>query len=80
MCPETLAHRIGKLHLRDLEALLNGSIRALAQAGVVAAKVTGIADATDLETTPRYAGGGQVPRRVKLEDKQGQVHAIEVTV
>jgi hypothetical protein len=80
ICPETLAHNIVKLNRRDLEALFNGSIRALAQGGVFEAKVTGILDATDLATTQRYAGCGQVTRRVKIEDKRGQVHEIEVTV
>ena len=45
-----------KWNLRDLEAVFNGAIRALAKAGVFGAKVTGIADGTDLETTERYAG------------------------
>jgi Transposase DDE domain len=78
--PETLANNIVKLNLRDLERVFNGAIRALAQAGVFDKKVTGIADGTDLETTARYQGCGQVTRKVRIKDKQGQVHAIEVTV
>jgi hypothetical protein len=78
--PETLANNIVKLDLRDLERVFNGAIRALAQAGVFDKKVTGIADGTDLETTARYQGCGQVTRKVRIKDKQGQVHAIEVTV
>jgi hypothetical protein len=58
ICPDALADNIVKLNLRELEALFNGVIRALAQAGVFAAKVTGIVDATDLETTPQYEGCG----------------------
>jgi hypothetical protein len=80
MCPETLAHNIVKLNLRALEALFNGSIRALAQAKVLGAKVTGILDATDLETTQRYADCGQATRKRKVTDKRGKVHEIEVTV
>jgi hypothetical protein len=80
MCPDTLAKNIVKWHLQDLEVVFNGSIRALAKAGVFGAKVTGIADGTDLETTERYTGCGQVTRTVRLEDKQGQVHEVEVTV
>ena len=80
ICPEALADNIVKLNLRDLEALFNGVIRALAQAGVFAAKVTGIVDATDLETTAHYEGCGQVTRKRKITDKRGQVHEIEVTV
>jgi len=80
ICPDTLAKNIVKWNLRDLEAVFNGSIRALAHAGVFGAKVTGIADGTDLETTDRYRDCGQVTRKVRIEDKRGQVHEIEVTV
>jgi hypothetical protein len=80
ICPDTLAKNIVKWNLRDLEMVFNGAIRALAKAGVFGAKVTGIADGTDLETTERYTGCGQVPRTVCLEDTRGQGHAIEVTV
>jgi hypothetical protein len=78
--PETLANNIVKLNLRDLESVFNGAIRALAKAGVFAKQVTGIADGTDLETTARYRGCGRVTRKVRIEDKQGRVHEIEVTV
>jgi Transposase DDE domain len=80
ICPDALADNIVKLNVRDLEALFNGVIRALARTGVFAAKVTGIVDATDLETTAQYEGCGQVTRTRKIADKHGQVHAIEVTV
>src|SRR2546430_13824538 len=80
ICPDTLAKNIVKWNLRDLETVFNGSIRALAKAGAFGAKVTGIADGTDLETTERYTGCGQVTRQVRIEDKRGKVHAIEVTV
>jgi Transposase DDE domain len=77
---ETLANNLVKLNLRDLERVFNGAIRAVAKAGIFGKKVTGIADGTDLETTERYRGCGQVTRTVRIEDKQGRVHAIEVTV
>jgi hypothetical protein len=80
ICSDTLAKNIVKLNLRDLEVVFNGAIRALAKAGVFATKVTGIADGTDLETTQRYAGCGQVTRKVRIEDKCGRMHEIEVTV
>jgi Transposase DDE domain len=80
ICADALADNIVKLNLRDLEALFNGVIRALAQAGVFAAKVTGIVDATDLESTEHYEGCGQVTRKRKITDKRGKVHEIEVTV
>jgi hypothetical protein len=80
ICADALADHIVKLNLRDLEALFNGVIRALVKAGVCAAKVTGIVDATDLETTEHYEGCGQVTRKRKITDKRGHVHEIEVTV
>jgi len=80
ICPDTLAKNIVKWNVRDLEAVFNGSIRALAKAGVLGAKVTGIADGTDVETTKRYTGCGQATRKRRIEDKWGKVHEIEVTV
>jgi hypothetical protein len=80
ICPETLANNLVKLNLRDLEVWFNGTIRALAKAGIFGAKVTGIIDAMDLETTARYEGCGQVTRKRKVSDKRGTVHEIEVTV
>ena len=80
ICPDTLAKNIVKWNLRDLEAVFNGAIRTLAKAKVFGAKVTGIADGTDLETTERYTGCGQVTRKRRIEDTRGRVHEIEVTV
>jgi hypothetical protein len=80
ICPETLANNLVKLHLRDLEVWFNGTIRGLAKAGLFGAKVTGLIDATDLETTAQYEGCGHVTRKRKVTDKRGHVHEIEVTV
>jgi Transposase DDE domain len=80
MCPDTLAKNIVKWHLRDLEAVFNGAIRALAKAGIFGAKVTGIVDGTALETTEHYRGCGRTTRKVRLEDTHGQRRDIEVTV
>jgi len=80
ICPDTLAANIVQLNVRDLEVLFNHVIRALAKAGVLAAKVTGLVDATDLETTAHYEGCGQVTRQRKITDKRGHVQEIEVTV
>lgn len=80
ICADALADNIVKLNLRALEALFNGVIRALVKIGVFAAKVTGIVDATDLETTEHYEGCGQVTRRRQITDTRGNVHEIEVTV
>ena len=80
ICPDALAETIVKLTLRDLEALCNGVVRALAKTGVLAAQVTGIVDATDLETTAQDEGGGQVTRNRRITDKRGKVHEIAVPV
>jgi Transposase DDE domain len=80
ICPDTLAKNIVRWNLRHLEAVFNGVIRALAKARVLGAKVTGIVDGTDLETTECYRGCGQVARKVRIEDKHGRVHEIDVTV
>src|SRR2546429_339440 len=79
ICPDTLANNIVKWHVRDLEGVFNGAIRALAKAGAFGPKVTGLIDGTDLQTTERYTGCGQVTRTVRIEDTHGKVHAIEVT-
>ena len=47
---------------------------------MLAAKVTGSVDATDLETTAPYEICGQVTRPRKSMDKRGHVREIEVTV
>lgn len=65
-CAETMANDIVKLNWRALKALFNGNIRALAQVKIFGPKVTGILDATDLETTKRYSGCGQVTGKVRL--------------
>jgi hypothetical protein len=80
ICPDALADHIVKLNLRDLEAVFNGAIRALARTGVLASKITGIVDATDLNTTAQYEGCGHVTRKRQMTDTRGQVHEIEVTV
>jgi len=80
MCPDTLANTIVPLHRRDLAAWFNGTRRALAQAGLLGAKVTGMVDATDLETTAAYEGCGHVTRTRKITAKHGHVREIEVTV
>jgi Transposase DDE domain len=80
ICSDTLADNIVKLNLRNLEAWFNGVIRALTKARIFGPKVTGIVDATDLETTAQYEGCGQVTRKRKITDKHGNTHEIEVTV
>jgi hypothetical protein len=78
--PETLAQHRVPWHLRALEAVCQGAMRACATAGVVGQQGTGLADGTALETTARDPGGGQVTRPGRLEDTRGPGHAREGTV
>jgi len=80
MGPEALAKHLGQLHRRDLEAWFHGPTRAWAQAGVLGAKVTGMVDATALETTAASEGCGQVTRQRNITDTHGDGRAIEGTV
>jgi hypothetical protein len=80
ICPDTLGKQIVQWNVRDQEAVCNGSIRALAHAGVFGAKVTDIVDGTDVETTERCTDGGHVTCMVCSEDKPGRMQEIEVTV
>jgi hypothetical protein len=79
-CPATLATNMVPCTVRALEALCNGVMRALAKAGLFGKRVTGMADGTDVETTARDADCGPATRKVRIEDKPGQGHAIEVAV
>jgi hypothetical protein len=72
-CPDTRAKPIVTWHVRDLEAMCNGAMRALAKVGVLGPTVTGLAEGPDLETTAHDTGGGQVTRQVRSEDTQGRV-------
>jgi hypothetical protein len=80
ICPDTLATNIVKLNGRELAAVCNGVIRAVARAGGLGATVTGLADGTDWQTPERSPGCGQVTRQVRLEEKRGPEHDIDVTV
>jgi len=78
MGPEPRAEKIVKWKVRALEAGFNGARRALAQAGGVGAKVTGLADGTALETTKRSTGWGQVTRTGRIEAPRGRGPAVTV--
>jgi hypothetical protein len=79
-CPAPLATNSVLWHWRARTMVGHGAMRALAKAGMCGANVTGIAEGTDVETTTRDTGGGQVPRPVRREDPRGQGHARELTV
>jgi hypothetical protein len=74
-----LAKNIVQLKLGELEGLFNAVIGALAKVGIFGTQVTGMADGTDLETSERYTGRGQVTRTAHREAKRGRMHALEVT-
>jgi hypothetical protein len=80
ICPDTLANHIGPWHVRDLEAVGHGRMRALAKAGVVGSTVMGRADGPDLETTAHDPGCGQVTRTGRSAATRGRMHASEGTV
>jgi hypothetical protein len=80
ICPDTLAKNRVQWHVRDLEMVFNGAMRAVAKAGVVEKQVIGLADGPDLETTERDRGCGQVTRKVRIQEKRGPVHASDVPV
>jgi hypothetical protein len=71
-----LAKNIVQWNLRDREAVFNGSIRALARAAALGAKVTGMADGTDLETTARDRGDG-LRLEGALVDRCGHQDALD---
>ena len=67
-------------HVRDLDAMFNGGIRALAKAGGFGKRVPGMADGPDLETTARDQGCDQATRQRRIEEKWGRVQDIDGTV
>ena len=67
-------------HVRALEAVFQGSLRAWANTGVCGAQGTGMAAGTDLETTERATGGGQVTRQGRMAETRGRGHERAVTV
>ena len=69
--PDALAYTIVQLHVCDLKALCNSTIRALAQARGLAPNVTGTIDSINLETTARHEGHGHVTRMQKVTDTRG---------
>jgi hypothetical protein len=71
ICPEALSKNIVKLNVWELEVLFRGVSRALAKTGVFGAQVTGMADGSDVETTARSAGCGQVTRKVRICGQTG---------
>jgi hypothetical protein len=80
MGPDALADPRVQRNVRDLEAWVNDWIRALAKAGGWATQVTGIVEATELDTTAQSAGCGPVPRTRQSRDTCGHVQAIDGTV
>ena len=78
--PGHLGDNIVKLNLRDLEAVFNGAIRALAKAGVFGQGHGHCRWHRSGDDGPAIEGCGQVTRKRSIKDKRGQEHEIEVTV
>jgi hypothetical protein len=78
--PDTLANHLVQWHVRDLEAVCHGRMRALAKAGGFGATVTGRAEGPDLETTAHDTGCGQVTRTRRSAETRGRMHASAVIV
>jgi hypothetical protein len=78
--PETVAHNRVPCHWRALAAVCNGVVRALAKAGVVGKRGTGMADGPALETPERDQGCGQATRTRRSEEQWGRVQESEVSV
>jgi hypothetical protein len=76
----SLAKPLVRLNVQELDAWDTVAIRALATAEGFGAQGMGLVDGTDLETTERYTGCGQVTRHARLEDQPRRGHEIEVAV
>ena len=80
VCPNTLAKKSVTWNVWDLGAVAHGAMCALARAEVCGAKVTGLADGTDLEAAQSYVSCGQATRTVRAKHWRRPVHEIAVTV
>lgn len=78
MLQNTLADAVERLSAEDLEAVLNGTARRLAERGFFAtSKGHFVLDASDLETTARYLGAGLLKKTEKKRTKDKQIIEIE---
>jgi Transposase DDE domain len=78
MHKNTLADAVERLNVDDLEAVLNGTARRLAQRGFFAQSTGHFAlDASDLPTTPGYAGAGLLTKIERKVTKDKQVVEVE---
>jgi hypothetical protein len=78
MHQNTLADAVERLSAADLAAVLNGTARRLAERGFFAESAGVFAlDASDLETTARYAGAGLLTKTEKKRTKDKRIVEIE---
>lgn len=68
---QSLAEFMTQVTPQEIEQLYNTNIALLAAHGAFHKKVTGIVDATDIETTSSYPGAGMVKRKKKVQKKTG---------
>jgi hypothetical protein len=80
ICAQSVAQNVVKLSVEEVERLFNEGIRVLAREGFYGQQIVSVVDASDLETTEKYEGCGQVTRQKKVTDKRGRHREIEVTV
>jgi hypothetical protein len=77
---ESVAENVVKISPEEVERLFNEGIRMLVREGFYGKEIDSAVDATDIETTEKYEGCGQVVRKKKVVDKRGKEKEIEVTV
>ena len=78
MHKNTLADAVERLSAEELETLLNATVQRLAERGFFATSHGHFAlDASDLETTAKYAGAGLTKRSERKVTKQRQVVEVE---
>ena len=78
MHKHTLADAIERLRAEEVETLLNETVQRLAERGFFATSQGHFAlDASDLETTAKYAGAGLTKRSERTVTKQRQIVEVE---
>jgi DDE family transposase len=78
MHKNTLADAVERLSAEELAQVLNGTARRLAQQGFFAQSKGHFAlDASDLPTTPTYAGAGMLTKTTKKVTKDKQIVEVE---
>jgi len=77
---QTLAAHESTLEAKDLEALFNAVVRAMARRGLYPKKVRASLDSTAEEVAPSFEGAGKVRKKVKVESRARRPRQVEVNV